>query len=488
VALAPGVHFWRLRDGARATPAWSFYVRQRSAAVDTSWGSVPDVDGDGYADLLVGASHAGEQRGRVDVFRGARGGIAAVASQQLAGPEAFGHFGWWVASAGDVNGDGYADVIVGAPDVHNNDGAAYLYLGSAAGLPDAPSRTLAPPDAMANFGTVAAGVGDINGDGYADVAVGAPNAALGTGRVLVYLGSPAGLPEVPSAVLEGPAGAGAAFGSALAPAGDVNGDGYADVVVGANGAAMSAGLAYVYLGAPAGIAPPGVILGTGLSAPGAQFGAFVSGAGDVDGDGYADIAVGAPSVGAGRAMVFRGGRAGPGATPAVVLDGPDGPNGSFGWAATGAGDVNGDGFDDLVVGAICAPFGFAPDGGYPQCGAGRAYVFHGGASGVAAAPALMLQGPADEGDFGFALAGAGDLDGDGFGDVAVGAFSLGMLSGGVFVFAGSTRGLGAAPAVSLPGDPGVAENFGWSVARARVRAGLHGSPWLVRGPNASVRF
>ena len=199
-----------------------------------------------------------------------------------------------VASAGDVNGDGFADVIVGF-------GAAWvsLYLGGATGLATTPASTITGPDdnSSADFGNSVAGAGDVNGDGFADVVVGSPGSngpdggVGGTGRIYVYLGSAAGLVSTPANLINGLDRLGE-FGNAVESAGDVNGDGYSDVIVGAEGANNMDGRVYVYLGSATGLAtsPASVLmLGSGM---GTSFGSTVAGAGDVNGDGYADVVVG----------------------------------------------------------------------------------------------------------------------------------------------------------------------------------------------------
>jgi hypothetical protein len=463
-ALAPGAHFWRIHDGTRTTPSWSFYVRHRNASVDTSSGTVPDVNGDGLADILVGANHGEGQLGRVDVFHGTRSGASTAPQAQLRGTEPNGHFGWSVASAGDINGDGFGDVIVGAADAVGLSGRAYVFLGSASGIVTTASATLAPPDPMGNFGTVVAGVGDANGDGYADVAVGAPNANTTAGRTYVYLGGPSGVGTNAARVLDGPGGIGGAFGYSIAGAGDVNGDGLADLIVGADNAAMSNGEAYLYFGTPGGILPRPSVTLTSPAGPNGEFGAFVGAAGDVNGDGYADIIVSATATDLGNAYVYYGRSGGVTTQPSAMFSGLDGFMGGFGWSVSSAGDVNGDGFDDVVSAAICAIFGADPDGGYPHCGTGRVYLYVGSSGGVVTTPSLTLVGPALEGAFGWSAGAAGDVDGDGFGDMVVSAYALNMFAGSVFVYRGAASGPSSTPWITLSGATGTSDNYGWSVA------------------------
>ena len=137
--------------------------------------------------------------GRAYVYLGSAAGLAATAAWTAESDQAGARFGISVATAGDVNGDGYADVIVGADGYDNgqtDEGRAYVYLGSAAGLAATAAWTAESDQAGANFGYSVATAGDVNGDGYADVIVGADdydNGQTDEGRAYVYLGSAAGL-------------------------------------------------------------------------------------------------------------------------------------------------------------------------------------------------------------------------------------------------------------------------------------------------------
>jgi hypothetical protein len=238
-----------------------------------------------------------------------------------------------------VNGDGFADLAIGSDGA----GQAYLYLGGPAGLASSPDVTLTGPDGPSSaFGAVSS-ADDVNGDGYADVVVGANAAGVNAtddfaGKAYVYLGSAAGLATSPAVTLLGSEVRGA-FGRWVSNAGDVNGDGYADVVIGADGEngadrAGSPGRAYLYLGSAAGLAASPVVTLIGPDGPGSWFGRCVAAAGDVNGDGYADIVVGADAGGrlpggaglagstAGWAYVYLGNATGVAATPAVTWSGP----------------------------------------------------------------------------------------------------------------------------------------------------------------------
>ena len=231
--LPPGMVYWRMLGraggdvGVIPSPTWELMVGTRSSSIDTSWGTVLDVDGDGSADVVAGAPLTNGRVGRAHLFQGSSGGLSTTPTLSLTGQND-GLFGWAVASAGDVNGDGFADVIVGAPESDADAGRGSVYLGSAVGLSASPVSDLPGPDGAGGFfGAAVTSAGDVNGDGYADVAVAAPHTASDTGTVYIYLGGPTGLASSPTTSFVGPDGPGG-FGDtgALASVGDLNGDGY----------------------------------------------------------------------------------------------------------------------------------------------------------------------------------------------------------------------------------------------------------------------
>jgi len=363
--------------------------------------SAGDVNGDGFADLIVGAyadDVGGTDAGRAYVYYGGPG-ADAVADLTLTGSATDHYFGISVSSAGDVNGDGYGDLIVGAP------GRAYVYYGgpSPDAIADVVLTGAAPGDL---FGWPVSSAGDVNGDGFDDLIVGAALA----GRAYVYYGGP-NPDSLPDLTLTGSL----RFGSSVASAGDVNGDGYSDVIVGSPWAES----AYVYYGGPSADASADLTF-TGAAAD-FMFGFPVATAGDVNGDGFADVIVGASgnNVGgfsAGRAYVYYGG---PGADAIADLTMTGSECEGFGWSVASAGDVNRDGFADVIVGAPWIQWGDSDiclNSPHP----GRAYIFYGGRRADANADITLMGVGAYFSNFGRSVAAAGDINGDRFGDVIVG--------------------------------------------------------------------
>jgi hypothetical protein len=461
--LPSGVLFWRAyaRSGGTtalvSTPTWQFTVGARSAPIDASWGTTLDVNGDGYADVLVGGDNAAY------LYLGSATGLSSSPDLTLLVPGS-GNYGCSVASAGDVNGDGYADVIVGDDYVNGFVGRAYVYLGSPTGLSSSAAVTLNGLEGSDTFyGNAVASAGDVNGDGYADVIVGDSVAGDEPGSAYVYLGSAAGVAASPAVTLLSPGNVTDFFGDSVASAGDVNGDGYGDVIVGAQlGADNMNGAAYLYLGGAAGLASsPAAILVSPAGTNGG-FGWSVASAGDVNGDGYADVIVGAYTANGGtiynsvgEADVYLGGAGGLALSPAVTLPAPDGVSRAggeeFGWTVAGAGDVNDDGYADVVV-SIESDEDFSPS---------YAYVYLGSASGPAASPSVPLMGPAgaDGSGFGYFAAVVGDVNGDGRADIVIGDVAMGQA----YLYLGSAAGPPSSPSTALSG-PASDFLYGQSVA------------------------
>jgi len=271
-------------------------------------------------------------------------------------------------STGDFNGDGYADLAVGSPYDYDTDfqqGRVYVYFGSASGLGASPGWIGAGSQAGEHYGTSLAGTGDIDGDGFSDLVVGAPDydkpagplfSILDCGRVFVHRGGPtAPHLEARGATLEG--WGNDRFGAAVAHVGDVDGDGHSDIGIGSptySDLLGTEGRAAVHAGSAQGLKPQPLWTQDGLESK-SQFGAALCGAGDVNGDGLDDVLVGAPfedsfsGVDAGRARLYLG----PLPAGATPFRSPAGSLASSeaGAALANAGDLNGDGWSDFLIGA-----------------------------------------------------------------------------------------------------------------------------------------
>jgi hypothetical protein len=365
--------------------------------------ALADLNGDGVPEVAVGAPLAAGSKGRVTIHDGSN----LVVVRTLVGVNTGDHLGSALAVVGDLDGDGVVDLLAGAPDMDtagHDAGAVRLYSGFSGALLD--TLLSASPGGGDHFGTALASPGDVDGDGVDDLLIGAPEhdgtgteagrAELLSGATGALLGAWDGLP-------------GDALGSALAGLGDVDGDGVPDLLIGSPKADVlvkDSGLAQMISGAT------GILLhdlaqqSCGLDFSD-NFGAAVAGLGDVDGDGVPDAAVGAPgdsctALSGGSLWTFSG-------ADAHTLWHKNGQDvgGRLGAALAGPGDVDGNGVPEVFVGS---PLAVSP------LQTGKALLLD-GADGH-----LLLGFHGDSlGDFfGAAVAGAGDTDGDGLADLLVG--------------------------------------------------------------------
>ncbi len=294
-------------NGPSQTPSWTIEGNQANAFFGVSVSTAGDVNKDGYADVIIGANYFdnGEtNEGRIFIFLGSASGLSKTAYFTAEGDQVNAFFGKSVACAGDVNRDGYSDVIVGAPGYdhgQNNEGRAFLYMGTNMGMTQSAAWTGESNQADANYGYSVASAGDVNGDGFSDVVVGAnryDEKMSNVGKIYVYMGSANGFSLYPDWTYTGNQIDGN-LGISVAAAGDINGDGYGEIIVGAFGInpQIVTGNVFVYYGSVKGTTNQFIEIDK-TKYPGANFGLSVASAGDINGDGYADVLAGVMKQGA----------------------------------------------------------------------------------------------------------------------------------------------------------------------------------------------
>jgi FG-GAP repeat protein/flagellar hook capping protein FlgD len=411
--------------------------------------------------------------------------MASAGPGMLTGLEAGDSFGASVTGAGDVNGDGIPDFLVGAPrarGIAGITGTVSLYLGNTDSVFTSPDLVLEGEVAGDAFGFAVAAAGDVNGDGYDDFLVGAPSAdavAFDAGRAYLFKGG-ATVSAVPARFWDGDL-AGSHFGASLAGRFDFNHDGFMDFAAGApesNQSATRAGQVKIYLGASNlnAIVQPTAFRFTGDQANWA-LGWSMHAAGDLDDDQYDDLIVGAPQpfdVNSGRAVIWFGQSSSLVAPSRLVLSGEVG-NDRFGFSVSGAGDRNQDGYDDIIVGA--------PGHDSQGFDKGAVYVFLGGLS-VNGISDWKTVGAAALDSLGYAVDGGEDVDGDQISDLVIGAPGAdnpAVDSGEIRLFYGDSYPSTAADSVISPvvPDPGFESEDRFGAAVALTGAVTGGSASLV---------
>ncbi len=414
-------------------PDW-FAVASGGLNFGASVDGAGDVNGDGYDDVIVGQPadlpddlHIGPS-GAAYLFYGSALGLASKAAWVAgAGGTYENEFGASVSGAGDVNGDGYDDVVVGQPgygaDGFTNEGRVHVFYGSPNGLKSKADWTARSRMSLAYLGQVVDSAGDVNGDGYDDVFAGAygtrGDKGWAQGRAYVWCGSPAGLGATPCWTAQGDQVKGDLGAGASGGLGDVNGDGYDDLLVSApryDSAQTDAGRVYLYLGSRDGLRATPAWVMDGNQSDG-QLGSAGGAAGDVNGDGYADIILRAPHFEAGgadvgRVLVFHGSAQGPSQSPAWIVEGSWSGVG-FGSGAKSAGDMDGDGDAEVAVGDYLYGDG--------QTNEGAVFIHKGSPVGLSRFRDFSAQSNIAYTYLGNAVAPAGDVNGDGAADLIVGA-------------------------------------------------------------------
>jgi hypothetical protein len=274
------------------SPAATFRGIEPEAQFGAAVSAAGDVDADGYDDVAVASPYEGTRAGAVRVFRG--GAVEAEALAWVTLPAGAGDetFGQALAGAGDLDGDGFDDLAVGAPATLDDSGRLHVFLGGPDGPSPAPSATVEAPEPGSYFAFALSVAGDLDGDALDDLWVGAFRYGVGIGTAIRYAGAADG------AVLErADAAIGAStnsnFGQAVAGGGDLDGDGVPDLAVGAPRARSEAGELSVFAGAPA--LDPEPYAGAAGDARDARLGTALAMGGDVDADGLGDLVVGIPN-------------------------------------------------------------------------------------------------------------------------------------------------------------------------------------------------
>jgi hypothetical protein len=402
--------FFGRTHGLTWTPDWVVGSGLKGSRFGAAVSGAGDVNGDGFDDVIVGAHDYKvkfddpgiPKSGAVFVFHGSDSGLSSSHDWSVDAEVKEIDLGYAVSNAGDVNNDGYDDVIVGAPEYESqadqaNEGKAYLYLGGPDGLSVDSAWTYESNQPGASFGFSLGAAGDVNGDGFDDVILGAPNhdgdSSL-VGAAYLFLGNPTGLNAEPAWVILGDQ-EDMELGFSVSGAGDVNGDEFDDVIIGAphysNGDEANIGAAFGFYGSDTGLEliHDWIAHGPDGELAGSHFGASVHSAGDVDGDGFGDVIIGARNFGVhgsdevqpfeGAAFLYKGGLAGLNSGEDWMASG-DKAEAYFGHSVGSAGDLKGDGFDDVIIGSpyfrgerdkLGSAFVFYANGGPPD----KFYVF-----------------------------------------------------------------------------------------------------------------
>jgi len=469
-------------SGISSVPFLTFRNYHDDIGLGNSVSCAGDVNGDGFSDVIFGSpywppppDHSGnslESNGRVSVIYGSSTGT--LNGWGAVGEVSHSSFGYSVSTAGDVNNDGYSDVIIGSPSYYGSSsttGKVYVYFGSSTGLQSDPAWTM---DRQYNsnyqvdgFGRSVSTAGDINADGYSDIVIGAHYTSwddqitdITKAAAYVYYGSSSGLPQIRNWVYNFDD---KIFQIDVSNAGDVNGDGYSDVLLGINGIndifiVHPIEKAMIFNGSNTTLSTIECDWAVSSDQSDSKFGNSVSTAGDVNNDGFDDVIIGAPlydngQTDEGKVFEYNGSSEGLHDTPDWTAEGNI-DLAQFGYSVSNAGDVNNDGYSDIIIGAPTA---------------GKAFVYLGSSAGLLSFPVWTGNSYSPDHQYGISVSNAGDVNGDGFDDIVIGTYPFEIYNAhnvGAYVYFGSASGINSADPSWTASNPSPGQNFGKIVSAA----------------------